>query len=521
MTDKTARCVAVFGTGSDVGKSLLTAGICRIFSDEGLRVAPFKAQNMSNNSYVTAEGGEIGRAQAVQAECARVEPSVHMNPLLLKPSGESMSQIVLRGKAVGNATSEDFRHLRARYFGETVKSLEILRSSHNVVVMEGAGSCAEVNLRGYDIANFRTATACGAPVILVADIERGGVFAQVVGTLELLEESERALVKGIIINKFRGDMALFDDGRRFIEQKTGVPVLGVIPFAHDIDIDAEDSLELDSAVARAAAPVTGRINIAALRLPRVSNFTDLAPLFRHPAVNPVWLNRVAPLDGVDMLILPGSKNTRADLQWLAQSGWRDAIIAYARRGGRVLGICGGYQMLGQSVDDPDGVESAPGSTPGLGLLDVRTVMGRAKRVAKVSAKWLATGCKLAGFEIHMGVTKLGGASAVMEIYDGDETRLDGAMSPDAKVWGTYLHGLFDEPEFLDTFINSFGKPVDGIASQPSAFAYRQSQYDRLAKHLRQHLNIELLFEIAGVNADLKTICCHGSTGAHGAKEVSP
>lgn len=499
MTQAKASCVAVFGTGSDVGKSLLTAAICRVFSDHGLRVAPFKAQNMSNNSYVTADGGEIGRAQAVQAECARVEPSVHMNPLLLKPSGASVSQVVLRGKAVGNVTSADFRNIRPRYFGETMKSLEILRQSNDLVVIEGAGSCAEVNLRGYDIANFRTATQCNAPVMLVADIDRGGVFAQVVGTIGLLEENERALVKGIIINKFRGDMALFDDGREFIERKTGIPVLGVVPFAHDIDIDAEDSLELDSAVARNVSPVGGRINIAALRLPRVSNFTDLAPLFRHPAVNPVWLHRVAPLDGVDMLILPGSKNTRADLRWLAESGWRDAIIAYARGGGRILGICGGYQMLGQGVDDPDGVEDAPGSTPGLGLLDVRTVMGREKRVARVRAKWIATGCSLAGYEIHMGVTGLGGAPAAFEIYDGAETRLDGAMSPDGKVWGTYLHGLFDEPGFLDTFISGFGKPVGAVANQPSAFAYRQSQYDRLAGHLRQHVNMALLFEIAGVN----------------------
>ncbi|MBF0293462.1 MAG: cobyric acid synthase [Nitrospinae bacterium] len=514
MTDKKAGCVAVFGTGSDVGKSLITAAICRIFSDHGLRVAPFKAQNMSNNSHVTADGGEIGRAQAVQAECARIEPTVHMNPLLLKPSGASVSQVVLRGKAVGNATSEDFRNLRARYFEETVKSLELLRSSNDIVVIEGAGSCAEVNLRGYDIANFRTATACDAPVILVADIDRGGVFAQVVGTLELLEENERELVKGIIINKFRGDEALFDDGRKFIERKTGVPVLGVVPFAHDIDIDAEDSLELDSAVARNVSSVGSRINIAALRLPRVSNFTDLAPLFRHPAVNPVWLNRVAPLDGVDMLILPGSKNTRADLMWLMESGWKDAIIAYAKRGGRVIGICGGYQMLGQSVDDPDGVEDSSGSTPGLGLLDVRTVMGREKRLAKVRGRWLATGCELAGYEIHMGVTELGEASALMEICDGAETRLDGAMSPDGKVWGTYLHGLFDEPEFLDAFIKGFGKPVSTAAKQPSAFEYRQSQYDKLASHFRKHVNINLLFEIAGINPDSQATCCHGSAHTH-------
>ncbi|MBI5637171.1 MAG: cobyric acid synthase [Nitrospinae bacterium] len=497
MAEKPARCIAVFGTGSDVGKSIVAAALCRIFSNSGIRVAPYKAQNMSNNSCVTAEGGEIGRAQAVQAECARLEPSVHMNPLLLKPSGNHVSQVVLRGKAVGNATSADFRHFRARYFDETKASLDHLRAAYEMVVMEGAGSCAEVNLRGWDIANFRTALAGDAAVILVADIERGGVFAQVIGTLALLEEGERALVKGIIINRFRGDAALFEDGREFIEKKTGLPVLGVVPFDRELDIDAEDSLSLDAAVAHRLRPVEGKINIASVRLPHVSNFTDAAPLLRHPSVNLAWLHRPAPLDGVDLLILPGSKNVRADLRWLAGSGWRDVILDYAERGGRIVGICGGYQMLGMGVDDPHGVEEEAGSTPGLGLLDVRTVMAREKRLARVRAKWLATGDALAGYEIHMGVTELGsGLQPLISIEDEGTTHTDGASSADGKIMGTYLHGLFDEPVFLDNFIKGFGK-AGGGGEMPSAAAHKEMQYDRLAAHFSRYLNLKLLFDIAG------------------------
>ncbi len=498
MAEKPARCLAVFGTGSDVGKSIAAAALCRIFSDSGIRVAPYKAQNMSNNSCVTAEGGEIGRAQAVQAECARLEPTVHMNPLLLKPSGNRVSQVVLRGKAAGNAASADFRHFRARYFDETKASLDQLRAAYEMVVIEGAGSCAEVNLRGWDIANFRTAQAGDAAVVLVADIERGGVFAQVIGTLDLLEKEERALVKGIIINRFRGDSALFDDGREFIEQKTGLPVLGVVPFDPELDIDAEDSLSLDASVAHRLRPVKNKINIASVRLPHISNFTDAAPLPRHPSVNFTWLHRPAPLDGVDLLILPGSKNVRADLRWLAESGWRGAILDYAKRGGRIIGICGGYQMLGTGVDDPHGVEEAPGSTPGLGLLDVRTVMAREKRLARVRAKWLATGGTLAGYEIHMGVTELGrGVQPLISIEAEGAAHPDGASSADGKIMGTYLHGLFDEPVFLDAFLKGFGKPADGGGEMPPAAAHKEMQYDRLAAHFSRHLNMKLLFEIAG------------------------
>lgn len=498
MGKEPARCLAVFGTGSDVGKSIVAAALCRIFSDSGIGVVPYKAQNMSNNSCVTAEGGEIGRAQAVQAECARLEPGVHMNPLLLKPSGNGVSQVVLRGKAVGNAASADFRHFRARYFDETKASLGHLRGAYEMVVIEGAGSCAEVNLRGWDIANFRTALAGDATVILVADIERGGVFAQVIGTLALLEPEERASVKGIIINRFRGDSALFEDGREFIEQKTGLPVLGVVPFDPELDIDAEDSLSLDAAVAHQLRPVEGKINIVSVRLPHVSNFTDTAPLLRHPSVNLAWLHRPVPLDGVDLLILPGSKNVRADLRWLAESGWRVAILDYAKRGGRIVGICGGYQMLGTRVDDPHGVEEEAGSTPGLGLLDVRTVMAREKRLARVRARWLATGDTLTGYEIHMGITELGsGLQPLIAIEGEGAAHFDGASSADGKIMGTYLHGLFDEPVFLDNFIKGFGKPADGGGEMPSAAAHKEIQYDRLAAHFSQHLNLKLLFDIAG------------------------
>ena len=497
MGKRPARCVAVFGTGSDVGKSIVAAALCRIFSDSGIRVAPYKAQNMSNNSCVTAEGGEIGRAQAVQAECARLEPNVHMNPLLLKPSGNGVSQVVLRGKAVGNATSADFRHFRARYFDETKASLDHLRAAFELVVLEGAGSCAEVNLRGWDIANFRTALAGDAAVILVADIERGGVFAQVIGTLALLEENERALVKGIIINRFRGDSELFEDGREFIEQKTGLPILGVVPFDRELDIDAEDSLSLDAAVAHRFNPLEGKVNIACVRLPHISNFTDAAPLLRHPSVNLIWLHRPVSLDGVDLLILPGSKNVRADLRWLAGCGWREVILNFAKRGGRIVGICGGYQMLGTSVEDPHGVEEEPGSTPGLGLLDVRTVMAREKRLARVRAKWLTTGETLSGYEIHMGVTELGsGIQPLIAIEEDGTAHTDGALSADGKIMGTYLHGLFDEPVFLENYIKGFGQ-AGGGGEMPSAAAHKELQYDRLAEHFSRHLNLKLLFDIAG------------------------
>ncbi|MBI5178110.1 MAG: cobyric acid synthase [Nitrospinae bacterium] len=492
-----APCIAVFGTGSDVGKSVVASALCRIFSDMGINVAPYKAQNMSNNSFVTPEGGEIGRAQAVQAECARLAPHTDMNPLLLKPSADSRSQMVLHGKAAGETTSADFRTNRDSLFDSVQESLRRLRAAHELVVIEGAGSCAEVNLRSFDIANFRTALSCGAAVILVADISRGGVFAQILGTLALLLPEERALVKGIIVNRFRGDLSLFKDGVDFIEQQSGIPVLGVIPSFSDIVIDSEDSVLLDALVNPPMIVEEGKTAVAVIRLPHISNFTDFAPLVREPSVRLSYLSRPRPLDGVDLLILPGSKNTIADLMWLRETGWEPLIREFASKGGKVGGICGGYQMLGMVVDDPHGMEGEAGrSADGLGLLHVKTVLGKKKRLARATALWNEGKEEITGYEIHMGITE-GNARPFAIITENGKPHHDGAVSDDGRVWGTYLHGLFDEPEFRKAFLATLGKAVlNGDAH--SRIAFKERQYDLLAAYFKQHLNMEKLIALAGI-----------------------
>ena len=496
-----ADCIAVFGTGSDVGKSIVASALCRIFNDTGLSVAPFKSQNMSNNSFVTADGGEMGRAQVVQAECARVEPTVDMNPLLLKPSGNSKSQVVLRGVAKGEMSSLAFRDGRAELFDTTMESLDRLRDEYELVVIEGAGSCAEVNLRDYDIANFRTALACGAPVIIVADIDRGGVFAQVIGTLELLDNEERALVKGIIINRFRGDPTLFDDGIKFIEERTGVDVLGLVPYFDNIDIDSEDSLHLEKLLDPPVICIDGKINVAVIRLPRISNFTDFAPLERETEINISYLSRAVPLKGIDLVIIPGSKNVRSDLAWLKDTGWADEIKSYVDHGGSLCGICGGYQMLGNLVDDPSGVEGEAGSSEGLSLLDISTVLERQKRLGRVRAKFVADGDSTAtGYEIHMGKTVLGeGLKPLFNLSEnGESTGSDGAVNENGKVFGTYLHGLFDEWSACEYLLGKFGRLTSESGSH---MEYKEKQYDLLADHFRKHLDMERLFNIAGVKPE--------------------
>ncbi|MBI4667169.1 MAG: cobyric acid synthase [Nitrospinae bacterium] len=498
---KPARCLAVFGSGSDVGKSVTAAALCRIFYGMGLRVAPFKAQNMSNNSSVTMDGGEIGRAQAVQAECCGVEPSVHMNPLLLKPSAENRSQMVLLGKVAGEMTSGDFRKDKTWLFSRTQESLDKLRAANDLVIIEGAGSCAEVNLREFDLANFRTAISCGAPVLLVADIDRGGVFAQVIGTLELLTPQERAMVRGIIINRFRGDPSLFTEGVGFIERRTGLPVLGVIPQFTHITIDHEDSVSLEKLTDPQTVALPDKINIAVVKLPRISNFTDFAPLAAEPSAKVSYLSKPRALDGMDLLLIPGSKATIADLRWLKETGWADIIKTYAAGGGRVGGICGGYQMMGLKMEDPHGVEGVPGEEEeGLGLLEARTVMGAEKRVARVMGRWVDGGHRLSGYEIHMGITITGnGVLKPLEMMDEDGAyRPEGAMSHGGKVWGGYVHGLFDEPSFRVPFLK-------GLKSMDMAGAFdsgpsRQGQYDLLAEHFKRHLDMDKLLEIAGVAA---------------------
>jgi adenosylcobyric acid synthase len=502
-----AVCIAVFGSGSEVGKSVTSAALCRIFSNMGIKVAPFKAQNMSNNSFVTPEGGEIGRAQAVQAQCARVEPHVDMNPLLLKPSGNNSSQIVLHGKAVGTATSMEFREDRGKLFQKTAESLERLRAQYDLVVIEGAGSCAEVNLRDYDLANFRTSLSCSATVFLVADISRGGVFAQILGTLDLLKPEEREQVKGIIVNRFRGDISLFTDGIKFIEEKTGLPVLGVVPHFESFTIASEDSVALETMTDPEKILKEGRINISVLRFPHISNFTDFEPFSKEEQVNLTYISRPRALEGLDMLILPGSKNTRQDLTWMADNGWDMYIKRYVDSGGRVLGICGGYQVLGRSVEDPHGVEGEPGFSFGLGLLDVRTVFDKDKKLARVTAKTVKGGHKITAYEIHMGITQRGIETTPFAtvLNDGGTEHEDGAVSEDGMVFGTYLHGLFDETEFRNALLESLGGDLAkwrtaGAGNDPGRAAKSGDEYALLAEHFRKHLDLGKILKITGLNA---------------------
>ncbi|MGD9333326.1 MAG: cobyric acid synthase, partial [Desulfobacterales bacterium] len=381
-----ANCLAVFGTGSDVGKSVITTGICRSLYRRGLRVAPFKAQNMSNNSGVTPEGLEMGRAQIVQAEACHLPPHVDMNPILLKPTSEVGSQVVLMGEARSNQTATEYHQNKQRLYRLAGDALGRLRQRFEIVVIEGAGSCAEVNLDAHDIVNFRMAELAQAPVVLVADIHRGGVFAQILGTLECLEEARRRQVAGFIVNRFRGDLRLFRDGVEWIERRTAKPVFGVLPWYRHFVIDQEDSVAIEQP--RRIRPA-GRQQalVGVLRIPHISNFTDFDPLQAVEGLAVPFIEKVQPLEGFQALILPGSKNTRADLSWLQTSGWSDVIRRYHESGGHLLGICGGYQMMGAAVHDPEGLEGRPGRTAGLGLLPVETILKAPKTTTRTRFIW--------------------------------------------------------------------------------------------------------------------------------------
>lgn len=493
-----ARCLAVLGSGSDVGKSIVVAALCRIFADMGLRVAPFKAQNMSNNSFVTPDGGEMGRAQVVQAEAAGIEPHTDMNPVLLKPCTDTGAQVVLHGRPVGNRGAAEYFTDTTPLFREARSSLARLRASHDLVVMEGAGSCAEVNLRDRDFVNFRMAHAAAAPVILVADIDRGGVFAQIVGTLAVIPPRDRKRVRGIVINKFRGDPALFRDGMAWIERRTGLPVLGLIPYFRHIEIDSEDGVPLDIIVDPPHEAGHGKISMAVLRLPHISNFTDFAPFGRDPGVCLHYLVKPRPLHGYAIVFLPGSKNVRADLCWMRQTGWDAQLRAYAADGGRLTGICGGYQMLGTEIRDPHGVEGAPGMTEGLRLLDATTIIGRNKVLARVHGIRETDGEEVEGYEIHMGRTRrCTGTDHAFRITVRQGRGVDvcdGAASPNGLIWGTYIHGLFDRPGFRTAVLQELDPAYTQQDSDPAS-DFKQRQYALLADHFRSHLNMERLMEI--------------------------
>ncbi|MEK9753979.1 MAG: cobyric acid synthase [Rhodospirillaceae bacterium] len=480
------------GTGSDVGKSLLVAGLCRLFRNRGIKVAPFKPQNMSNNAAVTGDGGgEIGRAQALQARAAGLAPSVHMNPVLLKPQSEIGAQVVVQGRVRGNAKARDYHALKPELLAAVLESFETLGATAELVLVEGAGSPAEVNLRAGDIANMGFAEAADVPVVLAADIERGGVIAQLVGTHALMPDAERARVRGYVVNKFRGDAALFDDGLRIITKRTQWPALGLVP--HFIDaklLPAEDAMALDDSARHAKAG--GAIRIAVPRLSRIANFDDLDPLAAEPdvSVSIVEPGHPLPLDA-DAILLPGSKSTLSDLADLRAQGWDIDVLAHHRRGGIVVGLCGGYQMLGRTVADPDGIEGPPGEVAGLGLLDVTTVIGGDKSLVAVSGRALPGGEAVAGYEMHMGRTL--GPDTGRPWLELEGGRSDGAQSADGRVMASYVHGVFAADEFRGAFL---ARLRTGRSSDVAYEALVEATLDKLAAHLEAHIDIEALLAAA-------------------------
>ena len=470
------------GTGSNVGKSLLVAGLCRAARRRGIDVVPFKPQNMSNNAAVTADGGEIGRAQALQARAAGLAPSVHMNPVLLKPETDRAAQVVVQGRAVTRAAAANYGALKASLLDAVLDSYDRLRAAHELVLVEGAGSPAEINLRPRDIANMGFARAANVPVVLAGDIDRGGVIAQIVGTQAVLDAGDAAMIRGFLINRFRGDPSLFDDGRAYIAARTGWPDLGLVPwFAEAARLPAEDAVDLR------AARGQGGFHIACPMLSRIANFDDLDPLAAEPGVrlSMVPPGRALPGDA-DLAILPGTKSTRGDLAFLRAQGWDIDLTAHLRRGGRVLGICGGYQMLGRMIHDPHGHDGAPGSDAGLGFLNVETHMAADKRLTRISGT--ALGQSIEGYEIHLGRTT--GADTARPFAHIPAP--DGATSPDGRVTGTYLHGLFAADAFRAAWLAQFG-----AASALDYGAGVETVLDRLAAHLETHLDIDRMLALAG------------------------
>ena len=482
------------GCGSNVGKSMLVAGLARAYANRGLRVAPFKPQNMSNNAAVTEDGGEIGRAQALQALAARMPTTVHMNPVLLKPETEKGSQVILQGKRLRHATARDYFRLKPELLKGVTDSFTVLSQSADLMLVEGAGSPAEVNLREGDIANMGFAQATQTPVILTGDIDRGGVIAQVVGTQEVMDAADNALVKGFLINKFRGDTSLFDNGYKLIADRTGWRGFGVVPwFADAHKLPAEDSSDLMSSGSRDRRQNTDDRRhvrrIACLQLSRIANFDDIDPLAAEPDIEIEMLPPGKPIPGdVDLVIIPGSKSTRGDLAFLRAQGWDIDLIAHHRRGGRILGICGGYQMLGKTIHDRDGIEGEAGTSIGLGLLDVTTEMIPNKSLTRVQATDLASGEVVAGYEIHIGRTDGKDRGRPLFQINGEP---EGAQSSDGLIQGTYLHGAFTEDAYRHRFLERLGAQGKATYSQEV-----DTTLDALAAHVEAHIDVDALLEIA-------------------------
>ncbi len=473
----------VQGTTSDAGKSVLVAGLCRVLARRGIKVAPFKPQNMALNSAVTKDGGEIGRAQQVQAQACNIESSVHMNPVLIKPNSDTGAQIILQGKALSDMDAASFHDYKKVAMDTVLDSFSRLQNEYDSIMVEGAGSPAEVNLREGDIANMGFAEAADVPVIIIADIDRGGIFAHLYGTLELLSESEQARVKGFVINRFRGDIRLLQSGLDWLEEKTGKPVLGVLPYLHGFNLEAEDAIteqqELNNDV---------KLNVVVPVLTRISNHTDFDVLRLNPDINLRYVGKGEKIDKADLVILPGTKSVRDDLDYLRSQGWDADILRHIRLGGKVIGICGGYQMLGKTIADPNGVESAPGQSKGLGLLDVHTVLTDSKQLTRTEAIVTLNGkqAMAKGYEIHAGRSEVRG-DAPLRLDNG---LADGAISECGQIMGTYLHGFFDEVDVL----NLVTEWVNGSQVKQQNFQeLKELGINRIADAIEQHLNLDFMF----------------------------
>ena len=502
----------VQGTASHVGKSVLVSALCRIFRQDGFRVAPFKAQNMSNNSYVTAGGGEIGRAQAVQADAAGVEARVEMNPILLKPEADHISQVVVMGRPLLSAKAKDYFGLKPQLWEAVHTSLDSLRADFDIVVVEGAGSPAEINLKKNEIVNMRVARYANAPVLLCGDIDRGGIFAFLVGTLELLEPEERELIKGFIINKFRGDPSLLTDGITWLEERTGIPVAGLVHYYRDIHIPEEDSVALDDAP---AAPSQVVLDVAVIQLPHISNFDDFDPLARHPGVELRYVDSPAQLGRPDLVIIPGTKTTIPDLAWMNERGLSQAVKELHAGGAAVIGVCGGYQMLGTKVSDPEHIESSITELDGLGLLDLTTVFEGTKETHRITGRVVAatgllagaSGMPVSGYEIHMGRTVGESFSPPFRIEDRADVlvsaagELDGALDASGSVIGTYIHGLFHNGELRTAMLNELARRKGVSLPDVTNELDLDREYDKLADWVRSSLDMDLVYRMTGLSRD--------------------
>ncbi len=485
LMQKTTQAIMVQGTTSDAGKSVLVAGLCRVLARKGIAVAPFKSQNMALNSAVTQDGGEIGRAQAVQAQACRIEPTVDMNPVLLKPNTDIGAQVIVQGKALADMDAVGYHNYKKVVMGPIMDSFAKLQAQYQTVVIEGAGSPAEINLRENDVANMGFAEKADVPVIIIADIDRGGVFAHLYGTLALLSESEQNRVKGFVINRFRGDIKLLESGLDWLEQKTGKPVLGVLPYLHGLMLEAEDAINSQQVESTTDQP----LRVAVPVLTRVSNHTDFDPLRMHPQVNLMLVGKGEPLPPCDLVIIPGTKNVRDDLAYLKEQGWDQQIQRHLRLGGKLMGICGGYQMLGQTIADPLGIEGKAGESQGLGYLDVTTVLEQEKQLKQVSGILTLpnqASVPVRGYEIHAGVTTGVQVDAPIQL----ESDLDGQLGLDNQVFGTYLHGIFERQEACDAILSWAGLEA---TQTPDFDQIREQGIDRVADTIEQYLDLEALW----------------------------